>query len=210
MASRQHNVAYRRKTAEQRKQELVAAGIACLGKGGISSFTIDNICREADVSRGLINHHFNSKEELMVQIYADMTAHLVDQTAATDARERLRSIVDASFDVSSFNTSNLRAWLAVWAEVGNNDALASLHRSRYRNYSARISGALGQIALELDLDIDTTSIARQMVALIDGLWLEYCLHSEGFSLDDARRDCIDLLAAYGIDLDAYKPTELNA
>ena len=46
--------------------------------------------------------------------------------------------------------------------------------------------------------VDAASIARQVVALIDGLWLEYCLHSEGFSLADAKRDCLDLLAAYGI------------
>ncbi len=200
MAQLQRDVAYRRKTAAQRKQDLINAGIACLGKGGISAFTIDRICREAEVSRGLINHHFKSKEDLLVSIYADMTAHLVDATRQGDARTQLRGIIEDSFDATSFNTANLRAWLAIWAEVGNNDALNALHRQRYRSYTARISAALQEAAGQRGLVVDNASIARQVVALIDGLWLEYCLHSEGFSLDDAKRDCFALLAVYGIDL----------
>ena len=193
-------IAYRRKTAEQRQQELIAAGIACLGKGGISAFTIDRICSEANVSRGLINHHFKSKEDLLVRIYAEMTAHLVDDAVQSDARAQLLSIVETSFDAGSFNTSNLRAWLAIWSEVGNNEALNALHRSRYHSYTTRIAAALDDIAASRGFRIDSPSLARQVVALIDGLWLEYCLHSEGFSLADAKQDCLDLLLAYGIDL----------
>ncbi len=202
MAQAQREVAYRRKTADQRKQDLIDAGIACLGQGGISAFTIDRICRQARVSRGLVNHHFKSKEELLVRIYAEMTAHLVEQDAQLDAGQRLLGIVESSFDAASFNTDNLRAWLAIWAEVGNNEDLNRLHRNRYRNYTARISSALSSVAQQRDLDLDSAAVARQVVALIDGLWLEYCLHSEGFSLEDARRDCLALLAAYGVDLRA--------
>jgi len=191
-------VAYRRKNADERKRDLVAAGIACLGKGGISAFTIDRICREAGVSRGLVNHHFRSKEDLLVRIYADMTAHLVNQPPEVDAATQLLAIIDGSFDAGSFNRSNLRAWLAIWAEVSNHQALNALHRSRYRRYTARISAAIDELAADSELDLDSVSLARQVVALIDGLWLEYCLHSEGFSLAEAKRDCIDLLAVNGI------------
>ncbi len=201
MAGPQRDVAYRRKSAEQRKRDLIDAGITCLGQGGISAFTVDRICSEAQVSRGLINHHFKSKEDLLVAICAELTAHLIEDRCRNDASARLRAIIEDSFDAASFNTANLRAWLAIWAEVGNNAALNALHRDRYRSYTARISSALEEIAGERGLAIDGAGIARQVVALIDGLWLEYCLHSEGFSLDDARRDCIGLLRAHGIDLD---------
>ncbi len=200
MSMARSNIAYRRKTADQRKQELIAAGITCLGKGGISAFTIDRICREADVSRGLINHHFKSKEDLLVSIYADMTAHLVEVSVEQDARDRLRTIIDTSFDSDSFSTNNLRAWLAIWAEVANHEALNALHRGRYRVYTSLIATALDEISKQQGIEINSARLARQVVALIDGLWLEYCLHSEGFSLDDARRDCLDLLSAYGIEL----------
>jgi hypothetical protein len=44
-------------------------------------------------------------------------------------------------------------------------------------------------------------VARQLIALIDGLWLEYCLHSDSFSLSAARTDCYQFLAAYGVTLE---------
>ena len=48
------------------------------------------------------------------------------------------------------------------------------------------------------------SIARQMIALMDGLWLEYCLNAEGFTLADARTDCLGFCGAVdslSIDID---------
>lgn len=197
-------IAYRRKTAVERRRELIEAGIACLGRSGISGFTIDQIRREAGVSRGLINHHFKTKEELLVQTYAIMTEHLLFESSAADAESRLRDIVETSFDEQSFNRSNLRAWLSIWSEVPNNDALQALHVNRYRRYRERIEAAL-QAAFEArGLKPDCASIARQMIALIDGLWLEYCLHAEDFSLADARSDCYRFLHSCGIDCEAAR------
>ena len=198
MSLAQKQTAYRRKTAAQRKQELIDAGIACLGKGGMSAFTIDQICTEARVSRGLINHHFNTKEDLLVRIYADMTRHLVLETSDPDPRRQLAEIIEVSFDRQSFNKSNLRAWLSIWSEVANIPALARLHRQRYRDYTLRIVDALDLIASRSGIQLDSARIARQMVALIDGLWLEYCLHSDGFSLASARSDCYQFLQAQGV------------
>jgi TetR/AcrR family transcriptional repressor of bet genes len=191
-------IAYQRKSAQQRRQELIQAGIVCLGKGGMSAFTIDQICKQAGVSRGLINHHFKTKEELLVCIYADMTNHLVDEFPAADPGQILACIIETSFDELAFDRSGLRAWLSIWGEVATNQALNSLHQSRYNKYKARIENALVGIARSQGLNLAADSVARQLIALIDGLWLEYCLHSEGFSLAAAKTDCYRFLQSHGI------------
>jgi TetR/AcrR family transcriptional repressor of bet genes len=193
-------VAYRRKTAQQRRQELIQAGIICLGKGGMSAFTIDQICKQAGVSRGLINHHFKTKEELLTCIYADMTDHLAQDFKCDEPRQQLAEIIETSFDEQSFNRSNLRAWLSIWGEVATNDALNALHQKRYRLYKSRIANALTNIAKTDKTELDAKSVARQLIALIDGLWLEYCLHSTDFSLAAARADCYRFLQSQGVDI----------
>jgi len=55
-------------------------------------------------------------------------------------------------------------------------------------YRTRLEG------LELVVD----SVVRQLIALIDGLWLEYCLHSAEFSLAAAKTDCHWFLQSHGI------------
>lgn len=200
MQSNAKQATYRRKRPAQRRRELVEAGIACLGEGGMSGFTIDRICRHAGVSRGLINHYFRSKDDLLLQIYADMTGHLVGKGDCGNPEDDLREIIDFNFDEASFNTENLRAWLSVWGEIANNQPLFELHRRRYHVYKTRIETALREIATASGLEIDSGRIARQLIALIDGLWLEYCLHPEEFTLAMAREDCYHLLRDRGIPL----------
>ena len=192
------DIAYHRKTARQRRSELIDAGIACLGRGGMSAFTIDQICRQAGVSRGLINHHFDSKEELLVSIYAQMTEYLGRDHAAAAPRQQIASLIDSSFDAASFKKSKLRAWLAIWWQVATHVELKSLHQQRYQKYRLQLVDALAVISTAEQLAIDADSVARQLIALIDGLWLAYCLHSDGFSLDDARADCYRFLQGIGI------------
>lgn len=193
-------VAYRRKSAADRRQDLIQAGIECLGRGGMVGFTIDEICRQARVSRGLINHHFDGKQDLLIAIYTEMTEHLALAPRGQTAEAELVSVIEINFDDNSFNKSNLRAWLSIWGQVPTDPGLSALHRERYRIYRQRIEAALRDIAQRNQLDLDCGSVARQLIALVDGLWLEYCLHSESFSLEAAREDCYRLLRNYGIDL----------
>jgi len=194
------NTAYRRKSVAERQRELIDAGIACLGESGMSGFTIDRIRRRAGVSQGLINHYFRSKDDLLLAVYAEMTEHLLADSEQCEPLEFLRGIIDFNFDARTFNTANLRAWLAVWGEIANNRALFELHCRRYAGYLSRIAMALEEIAGGQGLDVEPRQLARQLIALIDGLWLEYCLHPQEFTLDEARRDCYDLLRVKGIDL----------
>jgi TetR/AcrR family transcriptional repressor of bet genes len=204
---------YRRKSASERRSELIGAGIVCLGRGGMAGFTIDQICKQAGISRGLINHHFNTKDELLSAIYAYMTDHLIYEYHCENDLDLLESIIETSFDEQSFNRSNLRAWLAIWGQVASNEALRKLHKVRYDHYKKCIKTALERIsngmpnAMSNQFDVD--SVARQMIAIIDGLWLEYCLHSDGFSLAAARADCYRFLSAYGVEIKppACIPTE---
>jgi hypothetical protein len=129
-----------------------------------------------------------------------MTDHLVQDFKCDDPRQQLAEIIETSFDQQSFNRSNLRAWLSIWGEVATNEVLNSLHQSRYRKYKARIAQALKSIAKVDKTELEANSVARQLIALIDGLWLEYCLHSTGFSLAAARADCYRFLQSHGISI----------
>jgi AcrR family transcriptional regulator len=202
-------IAYHRKSAQQRRAELIDAGIACLGQGGMTAFTIDQICKQAGVSRGLINHHFKTKEDLMVSIYSQMTDYLLRDRSRESPAAQIAGFIDSSFDEASFDRSTLRAWLSIWGQVATRPELKSLHQDRYRHYRRQLAQALSTIALDRKLDIDPDSVARQLIALIDGLWLEYCLHSDGFSLADARADCYRLLESVGIKLDKMHAAQDN-
>lgn len=192
--------AFERKSSVLRREELIAAGIICLGQGGMSAFTIDQICKQARVSRGLINHHFSSKDDLLLCIYAQMTDYLVRDVSHEAPHEQITGFIESSFDKNSFKKSNLRAWLAIWGEVATNPELKSLHQERYQGYRQQLMTALSAL---VQTELKVESIARQLIALIDGLWLEYCLHSEGFSLYAAKSDCYQFLQQQGVNINTH-------
>ncbi len=182
-----------------RRRLLIEAAIRCLGQGGMSAFTIDRICREAEVSRGLINHYFKSKDDLLAAAYEAMTDYLAEAPrnslaeAPASAIDQLVASLEARFDPDIFERSKLKAWLTLWGEVTTNPALQALHRKRYHAYRGGLVAALSAIAQQRGRKLDAKRLALKLMALIDGLWLEWCFAPDLLSSDEAKTACYDLV-----------------
>lgn len=186
---------YRRYPKETRGIMLVEAGLACLARGGITAFTVDNICREAQVSRGLIQHHFGSKDALLAAVYATMYDRFTEVfEAAGEGGLSLADLVDACVAPEVFNAASLKTWLALWGEIANNAELRRVHRMRYLDLLDRVALAVAVEAERHGCRVDARSVAIQFVALSDGLWLEHGIDTGMLSQEDARQALSDFLA----------------
>ena len=65
---------------ETRRKAIVEATMRCITRFGHAGTTIERICDEAEVSVGLIGHHFSSKDELMLATYQELTNQLREET----------------------------------------------------------------------------------------------------------------------------------
>ena len=187
---------FSRLTSDQRRAALIAAGLACLARGGILEFTIDNVCREAGVSRGLITHHFKSKDGLLVAIYRSMYDKLHQGVEAPQpAGARLRGLVETMFAPALFSREELNIWLALWGEIVNNPALKREHRLQYTRYRRSLEVILAEVVAARGLTLDVRPLAQMLIALIDGLGLERCIEPRLLSPRAARDICISTLEA---------------
>jgi TetR/AcrR family transcriptional repressor of bet genes len=176
---------------------LIEAGLACLARGGIAEFTVDNICKEAGASRGLITHHFKSKDALLAAVYAACYARHLDQLNP-DGEEpaNLSVLVDKVVSVDLLGREALNAWLALWGEVANNPALQVEHNVYYSAYREQVADAIRVAARENDKTVDADLLAVMFIALVDGLWLERCLDPDALSDQSARQACFTMLEAF--------------
>jgi AcrR family transcriptional regulator len=190
---------FSRKDPRVRRQLLIDAAIACLAEGGIAGFTIDKICRKAGISRGLVSHHFDGKDDLLAQAYEAMTHHLADAAetslamAATHPAAALRTVIEENLSATFLDRTELKAWLALWGEAAGNPELLKLHRKRYGAYHRGLATAIAALADERRRDVDAAALATTLIALIDGLWLEWCLDPTLLSAQAAKRACYALL-----------------
>lgn len=195
---------YSRETADVRRRQLIDAAIRALAKGGIAAFTIDMICKEAKVSRGLINHHFGSLDDLLVEVYQSSLYESVSEHIAQAHRQReeqtqhqpeaiLLALVRSNFQPLSFTRDNLLVWLALWGEIAVNDKLRQTHRRLYEAYRGELALEIAAIATHRGRQVDAAGLARNFIALVDGLWLEWCLDDEAVTPTEAEEACLGLL-----------------
>ena len=197
MANNTDGPRFRRYSSETRGAMLIEAGLACLARGGITAFTIDNICREAKASRGLITHHFGSKNGLLAAVYSTMYDRFVSVFAPPDQpKPGLVGIVEASFDAAVFNAESLKIWLALWGEIANNPELCAVHRQRYRDLLDHAERAIRHEAAQRGRQVDARSLAVLFVALSDGLWLEHGIDTSMLSQAAARESCYVFLEGF--------------
>lgn len=184
---------FRRYTPDVRSAMLVQAGIACLARGGLAAFTIDNICAEAGASRGLIAHHFGGKDGLLAAVHAEAYRNFLAQLVPDDAAISLAELLEKAFSDDLFRRDPLNIWLALWGEIAVNPLLRAEHRAQYAAYLARVEGAIARHAATLGRAVDPAALARPVVALIDGLWLEAHIDPEQLSPARARAAALALL-----------------
>jgi TetR/AcrR family transcriptional regulator, transcriptional repressor of bet genes len=185
---------FRRVLAEERKAMLIEAALSCLAKGGIRAFTVDNICREAGTSRGLIVHHFGSKDALLTAAYTAVYDRLIETVETKDAVPlSLGELVEQMCSPANFERSSLNVWLALWGEIASNPALQVEHRKHYALFREKVARCVGEAARAKGIVVDSYAIAISFIALLDGLWLEQCIDPKLLSTELAKDACYRML-----------------
>lgn len=93
---------------ERARKTICEATVDCLADVGYSETSINRVVERAGVSKGALQHHFPSKEELMASTAAYLLARPIEHSLkdpSADVRERLLAIWD--------RLTNTRAYLAL-------------------------------------------------------------------------------------------------
>ena len=185
-----------RETPEVRRKLLIEATMRSIARFGYAGTTIETICSEAQVSRGLINHHFGSKEELIRQSYKALRDEWVAATHGSvldefaEPEERLRALIRVSFGPTMFKQEYLGIWAGFWSAIGKSPALRKMNRELFDKDREAYEAIFQQIARKRGRRIDARRAALTVIALIDGFWLEWCLDPKSFTAAEAEAACL--------------------
>lgn len=204
MQSRTKSPRFKRESPEKRRADLVQAAMRCLSEGGMAAFKMERIAAEAGVSLGLLSHYFTDKNELLTEVYRaalydqvnGQLVELNDKSAPGTAVERLSRIVDAIIAPQYLAPANLTMWLALWSEIVVNPELRRTHRALYRSYLQSLADLIGTVAKERRREVNAIEIARDLQALIDGLFLERALDRRAVHHADFHRASYEFLALH--------------
>jgi AcrR family transcriptional regulator len=190
---------HHRESPDVRRKSIIQAAMRSIAKYGFAGTTIGNICAEAQVSRGLINHHFGTKEELLRQAYKELCEEWEFQTrdilleANRDPEDKLRAMIRVNFGPTLFKQEHLGIWIGFWSVIGKSPSLKKLNRELYKDDRNAYERTIEEIALKRGKTVDSRRAAISLSAMMDGLWLQWCLDPKGFTPEEAEAACVDLV-----------------
>jgi len=187
---------FERQLPEARRLELIEATIECLKRFGHEGLSIRRISAQAGVSIGLINHHFPNKNELVAQAYVHFNSQLFGtlrravERAPPVAGKRLAAFLRASFSPPNLDQDVLAVWVVFWGMHRHSPEIQRVHEQAYGGYLALVHELLEAAHAQGErFPLGLRPSAIGLTALLDGLWLEWCLNPRTFAPDEAIALC---------------------
>jgi TetR/AcrR family transcriptional regulator, transcriptional repressor of bet genes len=179
--------ACQREPAADRRRHLGEAVLRCILKSGSAGLSVRRIAAEAGVSLGLIRYHFGKFDDLIAYAF-DMTTdaffHAVGtavNAAAPNPRARLNAFIETSFSAPLLDRQVLGVWVVFWGLILHSRRMARAQTREYSSYLALVEELLGDLAAAEGIAIRDIKLASVgFTALLDGLWLAWCLNPAAF------------------------------
>ena len=160
-------------TAEERRTGILDSALAVFSESGYHSSSIDDIAREAGVSKALIYEHFASKQELYADLIARNARELTQRIGAAlvgveleSGASRLAVGLDAFF---AFVEERRAAWRMLFRDVADPETATVLDRM-LEQVTAEVTVLISQDpgARALDSDEDRRALRLLAEMLVGG------------------------------------------
>ncbi len=171
----------------------------CIGRRGIGGTTLADVAREAGLSQGIVNLHFQSKENLFIEtlksLAEDYRAQFEGALQRGDGSPagRLMSLMELDLSHSVCQPAKLAVWFAFWGEVKS--------RPTYRKICDEVDRYYDEVILQLCAEIidsgyypqiTAMNVATVLASMTNGLWLSCLISPQEWS----RHAALDAVHCY--------------
>jgi AcrR family transcriptional regulator len=148
-----------------RRAQLIALGVEMLATRTLDALSVEDIAKQAGISRGLLFHYFSSKQEFHTAVARAAAQELLERTQPDTALppvDALRGALDAFIAYVEENPDNYKS-LVRGAASGDTEMRGIFDDTR-ATMASRVIGVVGQMGFELG--------PRAQLA-VNG-WVAYC------------------------------------
>jgi AcrR family transcriptional regulator len=175
--------------AAERKDQIVRATVECITKFGYHNFSMQDVARTAGVSKGIIHYYFLNKDELMMSVL-DKVAGDIEKVLASemssivDNKRKLEVFIEVCFDIVRSTKEYYQVNMDFWTQINQKDEVKKViarHYQKFREAAANViregitSGSFRQV--------DAKDYASYIIAVIDGLSLQWLFDQTSFDYD---------------------------
>jgi AcrR family transcriptional regulator len=167
-------------TAVTRQRQIIDAAAACFARRGFHQTTMQDICKEAQMSPGSVYRYFRSKEDIIATMVEE---ELIESVALLEAVRQSEDAVDGLQKLTRealayLNEPDVPALhVELNAEAARNPHIAELVRRNDQMSVDALAETIrhAQARQSIDSSLDPRAAAEALISLIDGLTLRKSL-----------------------------------
>lgn len=150
---------------EQRRLQLLAAGVACVAVKGIGATKHADLARACKISVPAVFSYFPNRDALVTSILAEVGEQLLEQVIRTaqalpDPRERLSATAPLFTEFAARQPDYVKVWL-MWSMHFSPEV-----RGQYRTFEERVIDALAAMITTESEGHEITEDARDRARMI--------------------------------------------
>ena len=184
------------------RQRLIDATLKSIGQRGYHGSSLRSIAEIAGLSAGLVKHHFDGKEEMMLEAFRYFRNNRLDaflddaNKAGADPVERLEAMVRWIFLFDSSRRETFRIWAGFVELIITDERAMAIHVASREKFTREIRGCVTGIYAARGEKLppaDAQQVAMAIAAVIGGAWIESCLSPSLLTPEEALEISLDTI-----------------
>ncbi|MEO0470498.1 MAG: helix-turn-helix domain-containing protein [Bacteroidota bacterium] len=175
---------------ESSRRKIMDVALDLFAHQGFHSTSISQIARQAGVAKGLVNHYFKRKEDLMVEIVFDgmrATNNIMQEMGKLpDSQARLRFLIEYSFDYVRDNLEYTKLLTSIGLQLENFPDLVEVIQKKYQGIIPFMT-----MLMQVSGIPNTVAEGRILAATMDGIVMQYIIVGDAMPFDQIKQDLID-------------------
>ena len=168
----------RKRPREARREQLIEATIKVLAQKGYARATLSDVAKQAGLSHGLVNFHFQSKELLLEETLSYLSDEYRESwaqalaAAPQDPASQLDALLRADFSPQIFTPERLAAWVAFWGEAQSRPLYQEKCGAKDDDLARRKQEICAALIDEGGYNGDALRISRALRLVTEGVWMD--------------------------------------
>ena len=189
---------------QQTRQKLIESTMEVIASEGFSGVTMAKVAEKANLSRGIGNFHFHSKEQLLLEtlrtLYKEFDEGWRDAVADAGSSpiDQISAVIVTTLTPPIGDPKKVAIWLAYWGEAPSRKTYLDICEIHDREWDNAIEEILRQMVDDRFKSHDMTlaAIAESLTAMMDGFWVESLIAAGRYRPEDAIKACFAYLESF--------------
>ena len=183
--------------SEETQAKIITSAIKLFSTRGFNAASVDDICKDAGISKGAFYHHFESKQALFLVLLDGWLQNIdkaIEASKDLTAPETFMQMTEAFPYIFETAGGGLPMFLEFWLQASRDKKIWDASIAPYRRYHKYFTTLIKKGVEEGSfVEVDPELTARMIVSTAMGLLLQSLLDPKGAKWEKVARESTTML-----------------